>query len=100
MLLSARAGRTYSHEQMLIKILAFAILLAFVLNSASFIQVDALEKHRAVSERSQRMRPWERRLAQSTHIPFFLVLIFVLNNKSTLAIYKHSHPNSVSASYQ
>lgn len=37
-------GGTYSHEQMLIKILAFAILLGFVLNSASFIQVDALYK--------------------------------------------------------
>lgn len=42
-------GGTYSHEQMLIKILAFAILLGFVLNSASFIQVDALNKYKDVS---------------------------------------------------
>ena len=33
---------SYSHEQVLIKILASAILLVLLLNSASFIQVDAL----------------------------------------------------------
>ena len=36
---------TYSHEQVLIKILAFAVLLVLLLNSASFIQVDTLQTH-------------------------------------------------------
>ena len=37
---------TYSHEQVLIKILASAVLLVLLLNSASFIQVDALDSER------------------------------------------------------
>ena len=39
---SVEKSVTYSHEQVLIKILASAILLVLLLNSASFIQVDAL----------------------------------------------------------
>ena len=37
---------TYSHEEMLIKILAFGVLLGLLLNSASFIQVDTLKESR------------------------------------------------------
>ena len=36
---------TYSHEQVLIKILALAVLLILLLNSAPFVQVDTLQKH-------------------------------------------------------
>jgi len=35
---------TYSHEQVLIKILAFRISLVLLLNSATFVQVDTLDK--------------------------------------------------------
>jgi len=45
---------TYPHEKMLIKILAFRVLLRLFLYSASFIQVDALNESKqqvSVSER-------------------------------------------------
>ena len=48
------AGGTYPHEKMLIKILAFRVLLRLFLYSASFIQVDALNESKqqvSVSER-------------------------------------------------
>ena len=47
-------GGTYPHEKMLIKILAFRVLLRLFLYSASFIQVDALNESKqqvSVSER-------------------------------------------------
>ena len=34
---------TYPHEKMLIKILAFRVLLGLILNSASFVQVNSLD---------------------------------------------------------
>ena len=91
---------------MLIKILALSVLLVLLLNSASFIQVDALNAQRkskvsdhagpklpcyglvveALSKRS-RLAHHQRK---PKHIPFFLVLIFVLNNKSTMLCRKHS----------
>ena len=46
---SVEKSVTYSHEQVLIKILASGILLVLLLNSASFIQVDALNTQRTVS---------------------------------------------------
>ena len=46
---SVEKSVTYSHEQVLIKILASRILLVLLLNSASFIQVDALNTQRTVS---------------------------------------------------
>ena len=79
---------TYSHEQVLIKILAFAVLLVLLLNSASFIQVDTLQTHtqivRYIAEPElSHGAPFKERDARprNHHIPFFLVLIFVLNNK-------------------
>ena len=46
---SVEKSVTYSHEQVLIKILASRILLVLLLNSASFIQVDALNELNRVS---------------------------------------------------
>ena len=43
-------GGTYSHKKMLIKILAFRVLLTLFLDSASFIQVDALDEIIKVSQ--------------------------------------------------
>ena len=89
-------GDTYPHEKMLIKILAFRVLLRLFLYSASFIQVDALDKLARVSATkiiAPAAASSELKLklpsfgttppACKTNLPFFLVLIFVLNNKST-----------------
>ena len=76
---------TYSDKQVLIKILAFAVLLILLLNSASFIQVDTLHTRiQMVSHcRTNNAEADLSRYARPSHIPFFLLLIFVLNNKST-----------------
>ena len=91
--------RTYPHEKMLIKILAFRVLLRLFLYSASFIQVDALNKLARVSATkiiAPAAASSELKLklpsfgttppACKTNLPFFLVLIFVLNNKSAYTL--------------
>ena len=54
-----RCSTTYSHEKMLIKILALRVLLGLLLDSATLVQINA---------------------------HFSLLLIFVLNNKSQKSV--------------
>jgi len=84
-----------SHEQVLIKVLALRVLLVLLLDSASFIQVDSLNNIEMVSHNSHHARRYVARLSAHitnchNHIPFFLLLIFVLNNKSKNFEHKHS----------
>ena len=73
---------TYPDEQVLIKILAFRVLLGLVLNSASFNQVNSLPTQTTLAADQTASSPRVRATRHPTpHLPFFLVL-FILNNKS------------------
>ena len=75
---------------MCIKVLASSVLLSLVLYSTSFNQIDTLESTKQLdlsiwreSGRVKHEITFKRCLQmQSRDIPFFLVLVFILNNKT------------------
>lgn len=58
---------TYPHQKMLIKILAFGVLLGLFLYSASFIQVDTLDTKLQVSHKRERDELSRRRTLGHAH---------------------------------
>lgn len=82
---------TYFHEKVLIEILTLRVLLAFLLNSASFIQVDTLNKQMSIiallESPEQSLNESLTGCASPRQKTYHssLMLIFVLNNKTTNA---------------